>query len=723
MRLVKADAGSAAEALSFGLETLRSAGRLPVRVGAYRITGLLGVGGMGATCLAERDDGLFEHEVAIKILQPSLLPETALTLFERERRALAKLAHRNIAQLFDGGVTETGAPYIIMERVRGPAIDSWAAHKPAREVVAALIDVCAAVQFAHQNLVVHADLKPANVLMTEVGDPKVIDFGVARMLRDDDAGAAFPLTPGFASPARIAGEAPSPADDVFALGVMAGALLRDKATEAREDLDAIIERASAFDLNTRYPSVAALQEDLRRWLDFRPIAVRESEPAYAIRKFLRRRRLRVAFGVLALLGLVTALGITSLFYAQAERQRQLAERRFGEVRELAQYLLFDLYDRMERTPRSLTLRRDLARVAQGYLDQLANSPGAPDDVRRETAEGLLRIAEIQAGRHHANLGEYESAKRNLAEAERIAASLPDNADARVLRARIALRRASIAMNVDQDMAGAEAFIRSAARHRELAASGDLLALDLAVETASLRNWQGRYQEAREIARAVPTSSGDDRSREEVFLRGRLQDALAEAEYYLGDLDAAEAAYRRYADMTRAFADANPTDMEALRNAIRAQWALGTTLLARDRGRAGLAALEGAARRLPELLRHEPDDEASHRLYRVVLTARAQGLAMTGRFGEGVALLRAQVAEREALYRSAPGEAARARAYAISLAMLGDLHADNGLERASCPYYSRAEALFRTLERAGQLTPQDRGSALSMIIDRRSRHCS
>jgi hypothetical protein len=204
---------------------------------------------------------------------------------------------------------------------------------------------------------------------------------------------------------------------------------------------------------------------------------------------------------------------------------------------------------------------------------------------------------------------------------------------------------------------------------------------------------------------------------------RVQDALAEAQYYLGDLEAAEASYRRYAEMTQSFAAANPNDMEALRGAVMGRWALGTTLLARERPRQGLAELEAAAGLVPRLVAFEPDDEASQRVQRIVMAAHAQALALSGRFEEGASLLRAQVDARAAYLRADPHEAARARAYAVSLAMLADLYA--GVEDAgrACPLYAEGAAILQRLAAAGQLSPQDRDSALRALEAGRVRHCA
>jgi len=176
-------------------------------------------------------------------------------------------------------------------------------------------------------------------------------------------------------------------------------------------------------------------------------------------------------------------------------------------------------------------------------------------------------------------------------------------------------------------------------------------------------------------------------------------------------------------MTAAYAAQDPGDMEALRNAIRARWALGTTLLARGQAQDALGELEAATLLTPILVNFEPSDENSQRLQRTVLAAYAQSLAMGGAFETGVELLRTQVSERQAYFNAAPTEAARARSYAVSLAMLGALYADNSRDSEACPHYADAAALLRALAQAGQLSQQDRDSALRMIRERQSRHCA
>lgn len=740
-RLLRADATGAAALPTGGLARAAAPRPMPERIGNYRVVDRLGEGGMGEVFIGARDDGLFEHDVAIKLVRPSLLPETARALFHKERRALAKLGHRHIARLFDGGVDDSGAPYLIMELIRGAPIDAFVAtHKlPLTDIVALFSGLCDAVQHAHQNLVVHADLKPDNILINEAGDAKIVDFGVARLLLDADARDAgagdasgiYPQTPLYASPQRQAGAPPIPADDVYALGAVLRTLVASHPQAADGDFAAILARACAGDPADRYPSAAALRDDLRAWAEHRPLAARTHDRLHVLGKFLRRRRLRVAAAALGLAGLIIGLGVTTLLYMQADHARALAEARFADVRGLARYLLFDVYDRLEQTPRSLALRRDVAAMGETYLDELAAVADAPDDLRTEIIEGRIRLADLQAGRLHANLGDVDAARRNLAEAEVLAmqVELRRPGEARSALARIAIRRAAIAMNIEQDLeVAALALARAESFLVEM--DGDdagLLRLEWEIESATLANWRGEQAQAASIARAAQARlealpDEQRRTRTAELLRARLSDALAEAIYYQGDLDAAAAEYLRLAEMTAASAEARPDDMEALRFAIRARWALATTLLALGRAGEGLAELDAAAALLPRLTDHEPEDADAQRLERVVLTARAQALAMNGRFDEGVDILRANVDARRALREQAPDQGDRARDHAVALAMLADLHADLGAAADACPLYAQARAIFADLERRGRLASLDRDNALRMIIERQRTHC-
>ncbi|MBK8838372.1 MAG: serine/threonine protein kinase [Hyphomonadaceae bacterium] len=761
-RLLRADAAAERAMPTGGLQP--SAGPTPKRIGHYRIVDMLGQGGMGDVYIAARDDGLFDHVVAIKRIRPSLLPETARALFDRERRALAMLSHRHIAQLYDGGVDETGAPYFIMELVRGAPIDAYAADRDLspRQIVEKMIEVCDAVQHAHQNLIVHADLKPANILVNDAGDPKVVDFGVARILRDPDDITLHPQTPGYASPQREAGASPTPADDVFALGAILRALLTGEAPRGAHhtvitseaiskspayadrkpewraararlvhgDLDAIVERACALAAEDRYQAAVALAADLRAWLDMRPLQGRSNDRLYAFEKFFRRHRLRVIGGAAASVSLVLALIVTSALYAQADFARKQAEARFTEVRSLAKYLLYEVYDRLERTPQTLAMRRDVAHVAQGYLSQLADTPSAPRDVLLEAADGFARIADLQAGRSRANLGDPQGALENLDRADQIAAALqkadPGNSAMLALRARVAMHHAAIAMNSRQELESAAELLTQANAYITAipsdTRSARLLTVQHDLESAILGNWKATYAESEIHARkaiaiieALPLEPRDARGAQ--YLRARAYDALAEAVYYGQSPAASEPIYQRLVDITSTYLKAHPDDTLGQRMAIEAHWALGATLLGVDRAKDGLAQMQAAAALVPTLLQYQPEDAGAQRTQRIVYTALAQALAMSGRFDEGVTLLREEVAKSEEQVRKTNSRPEQVRSYGVTLAMLADLFADNGIAKEACPIYAKAERVWLDLDKRGVLTQLDRDNAQKMVRDR------
>ena len=767
-RLLKADAMAERAMPTGGLQPRDEP--MPSRIGRYRIVERIGQGGMGDVFVAARDDGLFEHAVAIKRVRPTLFAETARELFDRERRALAALSHRHIAQLYDGGVDDSGAPYFIMELVRGVAIDDYVhTHDlPPRRIVEMMIGICEAVQHAHQNLIVHADLKPANILVNEAGDPKVVDFGVARLLGETNDAGLYPQTPGYASPQREAGAVPTPADDVFALGAVLRALLTGesprkaaptlpasqsierspafadrtpqwRAARARTvhgDLDVIIARACAANADARYPAVVALATDLRAWLDFRPIASRADDRFYVFKQFVRRRRWRVVFGATAALGMIAALTVTSILYAQADSARREAEMRFTEVRSLAKYVLNDVYDRLERMPQTLVLRRDAARVAQRYLDALAETPSAPPEVLKEAAEGLVRIADLQAGRSRASLGEVDGALENLGRARAIADRLeklePGDGAIAALRAGIEIRHAAIAMNSRQDFDTATTLLDKAGQDLRAVPAGTraqaMLTMRHELESAILGNWKGDYANSvvraeRAIALAVSLKPEAADTRDLQYLLARAWDAKAEAVYYGQGAQQSLDAYSTLVDLTSTYAAKNPEDMLGVRLAIEAHWALGVTLLGVDRAKDGLAELEAASALVPVLLNFQPDDEGARRTQSIVLSARAQALAMAGRFKEGVALLREQLdlsAEADAQSKGLP---AYRRSHGVTLAMLADLFDDNGVTKEGCPLYAEAEAIFADLEKRGVLSQLDRDNSQKMIRARLAKSCS
>ena len=329
-------------------------GMLRGRFGVYEILEELGSGGMGTVFLARRADSEYEAKVAVKIVRPGLFSTETLRRFRAERQALARLAHPGIARLLDGGTTERGVPYLVMEHVEGLPIDAYAEQKGLDRAARIHLfrSVCGAVQYAHANLIVHRDLKPANILVTAEGEPKLLDFGIAKFLGEEDphltrVGERV-LTPDYASPEQIRGEPVTTATDVYSLGVVLYRLLTGRAPygfpsgrsseiekivcerepeppRLSEDLDTILGKALAKEPERRYASVAELSEDLRRYLDNETVAARPDTLVYRASKFVRRHRTGVAAAAAAAFALAAGLAVALASAAAARREARKAE--------------------------------------------------------------------------------------------------------------------------------------------------------------------------------------------------------------------------------------------------------------------------------------------------------------------------------------------------------------------------------------------------------------
>jgi hypothetical protein len=298
------------------------------RLGAWTLLRPLGEGGMGRVFLAERSDGHYQQQAAIKLLLGWSGAE-ALERLTNERQILARLNHPHIAKLLDGGTTPSGQPYLVMEYADGDTLNVWCTRQQAslESRLALFGSVCGAVAQAHRHLVIHCDIKPANILVNSEGRAMLVDFGIAR-LEGQGSDAAVGMTADYASPEQVAGQVPGPASDLFSLGRVLAELVAPVATgHRRVELAAIVARATAHDADRRYESAAALQHELERLLSHQPVAAMAGG-AYRLRKGLRRHWPWVLIGLVALglMATVTARLAGQLDRAQrAERQARQAE--------------------------------------------------------------------------------------------------------------------------------------------------------------------------------------------------------------------------------------------------------------------------------------------------------------------------------------------------------------------------------------------------------------
>ncbi|MFI5005932.1 MAG: protein kinase [Solirubrobacterales bacterium] len=437
---------------------------LPDRFGAYRVLRELGRGGMGVVYLGARDDDRFEKLVAIKAVSGDVVHPAVFRRFEDERRILASLDHANIAPLLDAGTTEGGVPYVVMEYVEGESIDSYcgARRLTVHERLDLFLRVCGAVQYSHQHLVVHRDIKARNILVTPDGVPKLLDFGIAKLLEPGGiegsrTRTAFRvLTPESASPEQVRGEPVTVATDVYSLGVLLYRLLTERSPyrgsmttdpeivraicdeeplrpsdaaaqgrDLRGDLDLITLKALRKDPARRYPSVELLAQDITRHLDRLPVLAAPDAWTYRARKFVGRHWIGLAAAAAVTFALL--LGGAATWW-----QAQRAERRFNDLRKLANTFMFDVHDAIEKLPGSTAARKLLVTEALAYLDSLAFEAGGDALLQRELAGGYEKMADVLGRTGHPNLGDIKGAvaayRKAQAARERLRAADPTNRD-------------------------------------------------------------------------------------------------------------------------------------------------------------------------------------------------------------------------------------------------------------------------------------------------------
>ncbi len=444
-----------------------------LRCGPYRLGETLGRGGMGTVYAAERVDGELSHRVAVKLLRPGVDDIRLRARFLAERQILAALSHPNIARLLDAGHREDGQPYLVMEYVEGKPIDAYASSLSARQKVALFLKVCAAVAYLHRNLVVHRDLKPPNILVTSEGEPKLLDFGIAKMLdltADSTITAMRMLTPEYASPEQVAGGRVTTATDIYSLGAVLYKLLTGYSAHAPEnnsfeaicsgritppskivpalrgDLEVILMKTLRKEPQERYATIEQLSEDLEGYLESRPIRARRGETFYRARKFLRRFWLPVTAVTLAVASLSTGLAL-------ANRERTIAQRRYNDLRQLANKM-FDIDQEARKVPGTTKVRQMMVDTSLAYFRRLAADANGDPDLALEVGNAYMRAARVQGVPISANLGQMDQAEQNLRLAEGLIHSVlrsqPLNRTAMLRAAQITHDRMLIARLEDRD---------------------------------------------------------------------------------------------------------------------------------------------------------------------------------------------------------------------------------------------------------------------------------
>ena len=472
------------------------------KVGAYTLVSQIGQGGMGSVWLAQRSDGRFERQAAVKFVNIALTSRSTEERFKLEGSILGRLTHPHIAELLDAGISADGSPYLILEYVEGGAIDQYCdKHKLDVDArIKLFLDVLSAVAEAHANLIVHRDMKPSNVLVRNDGQVKLVDFGIAKLLAQEGDASAAPtvltleaggaLTPRFAAPEQLTGGIVTTAADVYALGVLLFFLLTGQhpagenehspaglvkaiveveaprasgivspASDPAErrgttpeklrrqlqgDLDTILGKALKKSPQERYASVTAFADDLRRYRKHEAISVRPDTFMYRTAKFMRRNRAVVTFTTIALALVIGSL-LTGLLIAN--RERKIAERRFAQVRQLANKFIA-LDNDIRGLPGSTKVRMQMVSDSQQYLTSLGSDAHGDKDLALEVAYAYVRVAHAQGDPTSPNLGQFAEAEASLGKAENFVDSVltvdPNNRRGLFIAATIAHDRMELA---------------------------------------------------------------------------------------------------------------------------------------------------------------------------------------------------------------------------------------------------------------------------------------
>ena len=439
--------------------------------GAYRLTRLLGSGGMGAVYLAERRDGEIEQKVAIKLLRADADRPSWRERFLRERQLLAYLSHASIAHLLDAGHTRDGQPYLVMEYVDGVPIDDYATALDLRATLKLFLLVCEGVAHAHQRLIIHRDLKPSNILVDSKGQPKLLDFGIAKLLdvTTREARTVERLhTPDYASPEQLSGDVQTTATDIYSLGAVLYKLVTGRSPRELSlptatmgpvsgeqflapsrlnpamprDIDHILRKALRDEPQKRYGTVDAFADDVRAFLESRPVEARSSGGWYRARRFVARNRMAVAATAMTAAGLLVGLSL-------AHHQREVSKARFLQVRQLANKVLA-LEEVADGLHGRSSAMHEIAAMSKEHLEALGAEARRDQDLALEVVDAHWFLARSQ-GISAASLPEQrtragESLQKASILVQPILSAQPDNRKALLTGAKISHDRMILAAN-------------------------------------------------------------------------------------------------------------------------------------------------------------------------------------------------------------------------------------------------------------------------------------
>jgi serine/threonine protein kinase/tetratricopeptide (TPR) repeat protein len=760
------DAGNAARADIASLPIGR-------RIGAYAVIRELGRGGMGAVYLARRADQEFEKEVAIKLLKRGTDTDEVLRRFRSEREILARLEHPNVARLIDAGTTDDGLPYFVMEYVAGSSITSYCNGNALamEDRLELFLKVCAAVQFAHQNLIVHRDLKPANILVTADGEPKLLDFGIAKLLGADDAAVSITLadqqrlTAGYASPEQVRGQPITTVSDVYALGALLYELLggqpahrfsvlhpsstellkvigevtpsrpsavaKDAATSRRlrGDLDNIILQALRKEPARRYSGVSALADDVRRHLENFPVCARKDTLVYRTSKLIQRNRIGVAAAVLIFLALAGGLYVSLV-------ERAKAVKRFNQVRELAHAVLFDYHDAIATLPGSTAVRQRLVQDALKYLDNLAKDAGNDPGLLRELGAAYLKIAQIEGNSYYANLGDTAGARRSyetsLKIRQKLLAADPTNASLQSELAESYHGLGDVFAELDDLHAGVDSYER-ARKLATAAAAADPHDIDRQIALAEIDEKLGDMKGLDGFPNLGDTAGALASFREALDILERLYAAnpqhadvnskLANVLSHLGmlfrstgDLATAVSLDRRAIDLIERLSADLPDNQSYQIEALAARNILRFALEDNDQIPEAISESRKLLAALERMVASDPKDSQLRRNLGVTYNSLGKELLASDNPEGALENHRKALQISDALLAADPASAERKSDVAFTLQRLGEAEAAKGDKQAALNDYGKALALREAAMTSTADNPRAREDLSSLYAD-------
>jgi non-specific serine/threonine protein kinase/serine/threonine-protein kinase len=677
----------------------------PQRIGPYQILDTIAHGGMGTVYRAVRDDDAFRKTVAVKLVRSARQSDYFERRFRQERQILAGFQHPNVATVLDGGTTEDGQPYLVMEYVEGQPITDFCAAQGmgTRERLVLFRTVCGAVQYAHQNLVVHRDIKPANVLVDGRGIPKLLDFGIAKLLASGVEPELAPtatvlpmLTPEYASPEQVKGQPVTVASDVYSLGVLLYELLAGRrpyevqadsleaivlavcqteprspseaiigrpgktrpagtlplASELRGDLDTIVLKALRKEPERRYRTAHELSEDLRRHLEGLPVTARADTLGYRAGKFVRRHRTAVAGAFLVSASLV--MGILATTW-----QARLAQRRFDEARRLIHTVIFDIQPKMGAIAGTTPLRKELIESTLQYLEALARDAGDNPALLRELSASYVQLARVQGLAGEANLGDVKAARRTLGAAQKLVERL-----------------------LKLDPKGPESLHEAVSLER-------FLALSFLYE-AAYAPAQQHARQAVEWAERLVAVRPDLQARED----------LADALRTLANCSDSAEAFGRSREIYESLLLEKPDEARVLRNLSQVHKYVAGLYYRKREHSSGLE-LVAKARAIDEkLLAADPENPVAQMDLSFSLNQLSWGYSQLGDLAGALAASQESVAMQERNLARNPGEARIQDRLGYALRALALLHRKAGDSDGALRDYRRAHAIYTDLRARG-----------------------